>query len=123
VESLAVDRVVNCTGPEGDTRVLGDPLVSGLRAAGHFTPDALGLGAEVTPHGALVDHEGRPSRVLHHVGPFLRAGYWEATAVPELRVFAARLAGSLVDALGVAGEGTPPAGAGGVLADGRAGAE
>jgi uncharacterized NAD(P)/FAD-binding protein YdhS len=98
-ETMRVERVVNCTGPESDTRTLRDPLVATLREAGLLSPDALGLGVETAADGALLDAAGRPSRTLFHVGPFLKATYWEATAVPELRVHAARLAHSLAASL------------------------
>lgn len=91
-ERFAVGRVINCTGPAGDTRTLRDPLLVNLRGAGLIATDPLGLGLEVSPQGALIDAAGRASRVLFHVGPFLKARYFEATAVPELRVHTARLA-------------------------------
>ena len=44
----------------------------------------------------MLDAAGSPSRVLSLVGPLLKAGFWEATAVPELRQHAARLAERLL---------------------------
>jgi uncharacterized NAD(P)/FAD-binding protein YdhS len=84
--------VVNCTGPAGDVRTLEDPLITQLLGRGLATPDAHGLGLEVTEDLALVDRDGRASRVLSLVGPLLRGAFWEATAVPELRQHAARVA-------------------------------
>jgi uncharacterized NAD(P)/FAD-binding protein YdhS len=54
---------------------------------------------ETAACGELLDAEGRASDVLYYVGPLLRATYWESTAVPELRIHAARLARELRDSL------------------------
>jgi uncharacterized NAD(P)/FAD-binding protein YdhS len=59
--------------------------------------DPLRLGLRVSDDGALVGAGGKASRVMYYVGPLLKARDWEATAVPELRVHAARLAGRLCD--------------------------
>ncbi len=77
-------------------------LVSGLLAAGLITPDGLGLGLRVDADGAVVDAQGRSSRMLSYIGPMLKARDWEATAVPELRVHAQRLAHRLLATLDVA---------------------
>lgn len=89
--TLEVSTVVNCTGPESDTRTLDEPLLSALRNRGLLRADPLGLGVETSPDHALIDAEGRASSVLYYVGPFLKASQWEATAVPELRVHALAL--------------------------------
>jgi uncharacterized NAD(P)/FAD-binding protein YdhS len=52
----------------------------------------LGLGVDVSDHYAAMDARGRPSPILYVTGPLLRARWWEASAVPELRVHAARVA-------------------------------
>lgn len=94
---LTVGAVVNCSGPSGDTRRLRDPLFDRLRLQGIVRPDPLGLGIDVGSHGALIDNDGFESPFLYYVGPFLRARDWEATAVPELRQYAHRLADHLAD--------------------------
>ena len=91
-----VDRVVNCTGPSTDVRRVGDALLEALLARRLVRPDPLSLGLETDAVNALLDGSGRPSRVLSLVGPLLKAGFWEATAVPELRQHAARLAERLL---------------------------
>lgn len=90
-ESAKVGVVVNCTGPDNDTRRVREPLLAGLRQDGLAMPDALGLGLQTDAQYALLDRSGRPSNWLYYVGPFLRARDWEATAVPELRMHIARL--------------------------------
>ena len=53
-------------------------------------------GVAVDADGALFGRGGAASHWLHYVGPLLRARDWEATAVPELRVHARRLAERLL---------------------------
>lgn len=96
VERVVVDRVINCTGPSSDVERVGDLLLDTLLAGGRIAPDPLRLGIRVADDLAVVDAEGRPSRVLSLVGPLLKAHFWEATAVPELRSHAARLAARLL---------------------------
>jgi len=91
-----VDRVVNCTGPSSDVRRIGDPLLDALLGRALVRPDPFGLGIETAADGAVLDAAGRPSRTLYCVGPLLKADRWEATAVPELRGLAARLAERLL---------------------------
>ncbi len=83
--SLRVDRVINCTGPESDCRRLESPLVSGLLGEGWARPDPLFLGLDVSPDGALISRDGIISQSLYAVGPALKGSRWESTAVPELR--------------------------------------
>lgn len=78
-------RVINCTGPSSDLGRLQEPLIADLLAAGRLCADPLRLGLLVDDQYRLLDHAGRASPGLHYVGPLLRAQYWEATAVPELR--------------------------------------
>jgi uncharacterized NAD(P)/FAD-binding protein YdhS len=99
MERYRVARVINCTGPAGDTRRLRDRLLVNLRGSGLAVADPLGLGLEVTTRGALIDAERHASGILFHVGPFLKARDFEATAVPELRGHAARLAEHLRQSL------------------------
>ncbi len=92
-------RVINCTGPASNLVAAGEPLVNKLIDRGALTTDALGLGIRVSDDGALVGDDGNASGVIYYVGPLLKAQHWEATAVPELRVHAARLAAHLCDSL------------------------
>ena len=97
IREVTVGTVINCSGPSGDTRRLRDPLFDRLRLQGLVRPDPLGLGIDVGSHGALIDNDGFESPSLYYVGPFLRARDWEATAVPELRQYARRMADHLAD--------------------------
>jgi len=96
--SLEVGTVINCTGPNTDLDRIDDPLLRALKRRGLLVSDSLGLGVEITDDFALVNARGTASRCLYYIGPFLRAKYWESTAVPELRVHAQRLADHLLTA-------------------------
>jgi uncharacterized NAD(P)/FAD-binding protein YdhS len=98
-ESLAVARLVNCTGPNSNYGTIDLPLVVQLRRAGYLVPDALGLGVETGDHGALLGRDGNPVPGLFTLGPLRRPGLWETTAIPEIRAQAAALA-SLLGARG-----------------------
>lgn len=82
--TLAVARVLNCTGPASDFEVIEDPLFAALRRAGLIQADALRLGLE-TRGSALVDAQGQASDWLFALGALTRPAYWEVTAVPEIR--------------------------------------
>lgn len=95
-EQLRVSRVVNCTGPDSDLRRSRTPLVRDLLAHQLIQPDPFGLGIAVDENYAALDGAGRASTMLHYIGPLLKARDWEATAVPELREHARRLAQRLL---------------------------
>ncbi len=87
---LAVNRVINCTGPGGDFDKIAIPLVADLRDRGVVVPDALGIGVE-TRDCAVFDSSGRPSDWLFALGPLTRPAWWEITAVPEITLQIDRL--------------------------------
>jgi uncharacterized NAD(P)/FAD-binding protein YdhS len=89
--SLVVDQVVNCTGSGGPGTVIQGTLLQRLVEDGIVTFDLAGIGIETTDTYHVVGVNGRRANSVHYVGPLLRARYWEATAVPELRVHCTRL--------------------------------
>jgi len=95
-ETIFVERVVNCTGPSSDVRAIRDALLDSLIARGLMVPDANRLGVEVSAECALVGANGEPSETIYLVGPLMKARFWEATAVPELRRHAKSLASKLL---------------------------
>ncbi|VVE70021.1 hypothetical protein PCA31118_03401 [Pandoraea captiosa] len=95
-ETLSVEYVVNCTGPTSDLRAIDDPLFVQLRSDGLLRSDALGLGLEVDGRYQCLGQTLAPVEGLRYLGPLLKARYWEATAVPELRVHAQALARELL---------------------------
>lgn len=92
LQRRVVQAIVNCTGPTSDLRRSGSPLIAQLLEAGQLCPDALGLGLHVDPGYRVLGHGGQAVERLRYIGPLLKAGAWEATAVPELRQHALRLA-------------------------------
>lgn len=88
---LEVGHVVYCTGysPVGPTA---GRLWRALMSRGLARVDELQLGIRTGACGALIGLDGTASNRLFYVGPMLRADYWEATAVAELRMHAERLA-------------------------------
>ncbi|HEY9644206.1 MAG TPA: FAD/NAD(P)-binding protein [Coleofasciculaceae cyanobacterium] len=93
---LQVSRVVNCTGPSTNYRILSHPLIMSLRSQGLLCPDPLALGIQTDTHAALLTHEGKPSDFLYALGPPLRGRLWETIAIPEIRIQAQKLAQELV---------------------------
>jgi uncharacterized NAD(P)/FAD-binding protein YdhS len=87
--------VINCTGPESRIERNADPLVQCLLRNGLVRRDALSLGLDIAEDGRPVSANGRPVDRLYYLGPWLRSRDWEATAVPELRELASRLAARL----------------------------
>jgi uncharacterized NAD(P)/FAD-binding protein YdhS len=86
-----VQYVVNCTGPCADPRMINSDLVKQMLNDGVICTDSLRLGIQVTEDCAVISANGHPSKNLFYIGPWLKAKYWESTAVPDLRVFATRL--------------------------------
>jgi uncharacterized NAD(P)/FAD-binding protein YdhS len=99
-QTMLVDRVVNCTGPDYNLRRSRDPLTRSLLAQGLAVPDPNNLGIRTGSYGALIDSHGRAATNLFYVGPMLRADHWEATAAHELRGHAEQLASYLAAPVG-----------------------
>ena len=100
VDTVRAGWVVNCTGPSSDARQTDDPLLQHLIRKCIAVPDPMGLGLCVEPDYRLTTAPENVSG-LRYLGPLLKAGWWEAVAVPELRVHADKLAGMLVSELGL----------------------
>ncbi|GAB3092280.1 FAD/NAD(P)-binding protein [Lysobacter terrae] len=90
------DVLIRATGLDTDVERTPDPLISNLREAGLLAADPLGLGLQTTEHFNVVDRAGQPVEGLYAVGPLLRSGLWEITAVAELRVAVNQIARSLL---------------------------
>lgn len=89
---MEVARVINCTGPATRLADSDSPLLRQLLDAGIICSDPLQLGMATDATFATMDRYGKHHPNLYYIGPGLRARYWEATAVPELRQFARQLA-------------------------------
>lgn len=91
-EKLQVDRIINCTGPTSNPNLIEEALIQQLIRDELISVDGLGLGLRVDNNLCVQSNDGKPSSWLSYVGPMLKAEFWEATAVPELRVHACALA-------------------------------
>jgi uncharacterized NAD(P)/FAD-binding protein YdhS len=89
-ETLAVSALIDCTGPGPDPTV-GSPVIAGLVATGLARIHCSGIGLDIDEHGQLRTRSGRPGTIAT-VGWCRRGEEFEATAVPELRRQADRLA-------------------------------
>ena len=98
-EELRVERLILCTGIPLDYARGTDTLVSRLRERGLLQSDALGLGAQCAPGGALIAAHGEPQTTLHTLGSPRKGQLWESIAVPELRLQARDLAQRLLRSL------------------------
>lgn len=96
-KALRVQRIVNCSGPRTDLARSDDALIRNLLDGGLLTRDALALGVQVDDGNRALDAQGIPVPGLFVVGPVLRARDWEATAVPELRGWAERVAETIAE--------------------------
>ncbi|MES2073275.1 MAG: FAD/NAD(P)-binding protein [Pseudomonadota bacterium] len=90
--TVQVGQVINCTGPGSNLQRTDDELSRNMLKAGLVRIDPLGLGLDVDEDCAVLDRHGNASPIIYYIGPLLRARYWEATAIPELRVLARRIA-------------------------------
>ncbi|HVJ40049.1 MAG TPA: FAD/NAD(P)-binding protein [Dongiaceae bacterium] len=82
---LAVERVIDCSGLQGDFTKLDRPLIRQLLTEGHIRPDHLRLGIDTDITGAVVDTEGHISDDLFAIGPITKGTFWEIIAVPDIR--------------------------------------
>lgn len=99
VEQLNASAVINCIGPNTHVQHHANPLLAHLLEKRLITPDAHGLGLMVTPDLQVKNARQEAVEGLFYVGPLLKATLWEATAVPELRLQAQRLANHLLSHL------------------------
>lgn len=89
---VQADHILDATGPARDIETIRHPLIQNLLRRGFVKPDAHRLGAETSADHRAIGRDNKPSPWLHIIGPMLRARYYEATAVSELRLHAATLA-------------------------------
>lgn len=91
-KELTVDAVINATGPSHCLSTTRNPLLRSLYDSGLIAADCAALGIKTGANYQVVGADGRTNNNIFYLGPMLRATYWEATAVAELRQHAAQLA-------------------------------
>lgn len=105
VETLTAQRIVNCTGPQGDLSRTTEPLLATLYARGVIRPDPAHLGLDVDARAQTIAADGRSNDWLYALGPMTRGAFWEIVAVPDIRQQTWTLARRLSNAQWVGGEG------------------
>lgn len=98
LDTVDVDRVINCSGAGCDLRRQAPPVLAGLLAAGRARPDELGLGLDVSERGAVLDAEGTESGRIFVVGSLRKGVEWEAIGVTEIRDHSGAIARQIVAA-------------------------
>ncbi|MDR7334696.1 FAD/NAD(P)-binding protein [Roseateles asaccharophilus] len=93
---IRASTIVNCTGPAPQACKPALQLRAQGLSSGWYQPHPNGLGPRIGESGQMLDPGNQPQPGLWMLGPALRAEHWEATAVPELRQHAARLASALL---------------------------
>jgi uncharacterized NAD(P)/FAD-binding protein YdhS len=97
IETVELDVVVNCTGPDTDLSRAGGPLVRSLLDGGLAAPDPLALGLHIDARSNLIRTDGAATSSLYAVGPPAKAARWEITAVPDIRVQISEVVEAVVD--------------------------
>ncbi|MCJ8159097.1 FAD/NAD(P)-binding protein [Sphingomonas sp. LaA6.9] len=103
--SSRFQRVVNCTGPQGDLLRTDQPLLHNLLLRRRIRPDLLRLGLDIDAQSRVIAANGTAWDSLYAIGPMTRGGLWEIVAVPDLRRQTWSLARRLANAHWVGGEG------------------
>jgi len=89
---LDADHIIDATGPARDIGTITHPLITNLLRRGFIVPDEHRLGTKIDGDYHAIQRGGDASKWLFVTGPMLRASFFEATAVPELRQHASFVA-------------------------------
>jgi len=89
---IEAEHIFDATGPARDLNTIRLPLIQNLLRRGFLIPDSHRLGAETSAGYHAIGRSGQRSKLLYIVGPMLRARYFEATVVHELRLHSAAVA-------------------------------
>ena len=104
-ETLTAQRVINCTGPQGDLTRTTEPLLATLHKRGVIRPDPAHLGLDVDSRAQTIAADGTGNDWLYALGPMTRGAFWEIVAVPDIRQQTWNLARRLSNAQWVGWEG------------------
>jgi uncharacterized NAD(P)/FAD-binding protein YdhS len=104
-ETMTAQRIINCTGPQGDLTRTAEPLLNALFARGVIRPDPARLGLDVDSRAQTIAADGTSNDWLYALGPMTRGAFWEIVAVPDIRQQTWNLARRLSNAQWVGWEG------------------
>lgn len=100
IETIQVDRIVDCRGVGATPLKVVNPALCSLLERGFARLDPLHIGLDVTADCELLDRFGAASERLFAVGPLTRSAFWEIVAVPDIRHQCVSLAKRLSRAAG-----------------------
>jgi uncharacterized NAD(P)/FAD-binding protein YdhS len=92
IQTVEAGVIINCTGPNYDLSKVDDLLIKALLRKKYICQDPLQIGLELSDNYQLKNQRYQKQDNLYYIGPMLKARYWEAIAVPELREHVQRLA-------------------------------
>jgi len=95
--AISANRLIDCTGLQGDIRRVSDPLISALLERRMIRQGAHGIGIDTDGRGAVVAQDGQVDARLYTLGSARIGQLWESVAVPELRLQAAALARHIIE--------------------------
>ena len=99
-QSLAIHRIINCTGPNTDPTKSYYPLIQNVIASGHARSGTANLALDVDGKNRVLDAAGEIQADLFAMSALTRGRWWEITAIPEISRQATDLAGHLRAHLG-----------------------
>ena len=92
IRQLRTDLVVQATGFESTHEITRNTLVTRLLQKKIIHPDIFGLGIASDVHGHVLRDDNTPHAHLRLIGVLLRDVLWESASMPEIRIFAGKLA-------------------------------
>ncbi len=101
LNSVTVNRIINCTGPSGDYEKCDNPLFKNLLAKGWIKKDKHNIGIATGAAGELIQANGNVLENAFAVGPLRKAMEWESTAIREIRTQAEQVADKVVSLVNV----------------------
>jgi uncharacterized NAD(P)/FAD-binding protein YdhS len=96
-ELRSFDHVVDCPGIRRDPERNAAPVIRQMLRDRLAHVDPLRLGIVVDARARVLRPDGTVLPGIHAIGPVSRSAFWEITAIPDIRVQASWLAGTLLD--------------------------
>ncbi len=85
IESLEVNWIINCTGPQSNMKDINSTFLINLFKNKIISQDPLGLGLQTSENGHVINGYGQLEKNAHIIGPPTKGTFWENTAVKEIR--------------------------------------
>ncbi|HEY2836906.1 MAG TPA: hypothetical protein VGI89_10085, partial [Rhizomicrobium sp.] len=101
VETVTVDRLINCTGPNTDPQKNLDPLMQKILASGVARAGEYRLGLDVDALNRVRGADGAVHPDLFAMGALTRDRWWEITAIPEISRQAVEVASRIREHLSI----------------------